>query len=75
MQVAEAPVPDNVQNGAPVGPTNTPVLLVLKVKDPPGVIGLPAADVSVTVTVQDDAVLTVTGLVQSTVVLVERVLT
>jgi len=50
------------------------VLLVTRAKLTAGVIGVPG-EVSVTVTLQDEIVFTVTGLAQLTVVVVDRVLT
>ncbi len=70
MQVAEAVVPDRVQV------VNDPVTPVsLRATVPVGVRNVPAVDVSVTVTVQVEAVFTTTGLVQLTAVLVVRGLT
>src|SRR6266436_2996125 len=70
VQVAEAAVPESVQVvKLPV----TPVTVIATV--PVGVRKVPAADVSVTVTVQVEPVLTVTGLGQLIVVVVVRGLT
>ncbi len=69
MQLADAPVPDNAHR-----PLKLPVLLVTRAKLTAGVIGVPG-EVSVTVTLQDETVFTVTGLAQLTVVVVDRVLT
>lgn len=69
MQLAEAPVPDRTHM-----PLKVPVLLVVRVKLMAGVIGVPG-EVSVTVTLHDEAVFTVTGLAQVTVVVVDRRLT
>ena len=57
VQTADAPVPDSTQL-----PLKTPpdVLFVARAKLPVGVIGVPG-EVSVTVTVQSDPWLTVTG--------------
>jgi len=68
--VAVAPVPDKVQGD----PTKVPVLLVVKVTVPVGVLAVPG-DVSVTVAVHVPAcpVLSVAG--QASVVVVARLLT
>ena len=65
MQVADAVVP------ARVHVVNDPVTPVsVRATVPVGVRNVPAADVSVTVTVHVEPVLTTTGVVQLTVVLV-----
>ena len=65
VQVADAVVPDKVHV---VNDPVTPVSLMATV--PVGVRKVPAAEVSVTVTLHVDPVFTFTGLVQLTVVLV-----
>ncbi len=53
-------------------PLKVPVLLVPSAKFAIGAIGVPAVEVSSTVTVQDDAVSTATGVSQFTAVVVVR---
>src|SRR5713101_5714833 len=65
MHVADAVLPESTQE-----PLNKPVPLVWRAKVPVGVIAVPLAEVSVTVTVQEEGVPVVTGLVQLTVVVV-----
>jgi hypothetical protein len=69
VQLAEAPVPDSKQL-----PLRVPVLLWVRAKVAVGVIGAPG-ELSVTVTLQVEAVLITTGVVQETVVVVVRRLT
>jgi hypothetical protein len=71
VQVADAVVPDRVHV------VNVPPVTPVSVREtvPVGVRNVPAADVSVTVTVQVEAWLMKTGVVQLTVVLVVRGLT
>lgn len=66
MQLADAVLPDSVQ-----GPLKVPVLLVLRLNEPVGLMKL-LGEESDTITVQDDVVPTVTGELHETVVKVWR---
>src|SRR5712692_169378 len=65
MHVADAVLPERAQE-----PLKAPVPLVCRANVPVGVIAVPLAEVSVIVTVQDEAMPVVTGLAQLTVVVV-----
>ncbi len=67
--MAVAPVPERMQYTP-----RLPVLFVVSAKDPVGLIAVPG-DVSVTVTVQLDVLLTSTGVEHETDVVVVRLLT
>ncbi len=70
VQEAEAVVPERMHE-----PLNKPVPLVVKANVAVGVTGVPADEVSMTVTLQEDGVFAVTGLSQVIVVEVVRLLT
>ena len=70
VQVAEAVVPERTQE-----PLKDPVPPVIKANVAVGVTGVPADEVSMTVTLQEDGVFAVTGLSQVIVVEVVRLFT
>ena len=69
MQVADAPVPESVQE-----PENIPVLLLVRAKVPVGVSAIPVA-VSVIVSVQMEEEPVMTGVLQVMLAVVGRLLT
>ncbi len=69
MQVADAPVPESVQE-----PENVPVLLLVRAKVPVGVSAIPVA-VSVIVSVQMEEEPVMTGVLQVMLAVVGRLLT
>ena len=67
--MVEAVVPDKVQT-----PLNVPVLFVFRTTVPTGAMNLPG-ELSVTVTVQEAALPAIVGVLQTTAVVVVRLLT